>query len=235
MSSVISKSSPWGQAGVSKAIKFQDIINDQLISTDNELSKVRQAEDEDYQFALLLQNEDLLERSSIKVVDEDEQLAECLQRIANEEKEFDSFRPTSQPEFSKVSVQSGHNVNQSNKKQSVVSSSFVHAMELEHSLQHSSRDVQQLFKHDALLQGLSNSASLSELHGVGDLLGSKLLVNNTVANSLKTFVHKNEDRQIQMKMNKSRKTQSKVLSVSLSPTVPIVNGSQEVTGSSSQE
>ena len=47
-----------------------------------------------------------------------------------------------------------------------------------------------LTKHDAHLNGLANSARLSELEGVGDLPGAGILVNNTVANAVRAFANK---------------------------------------------
>ncbi len=201
----------WGKVEVVKAPKLQDIMNDQGVFPD--VNFTRQEEDNDYQFALMMQEEEMRNAPVDTSMTEDQYLAECMQRIENEEASLERNIGDAQQsgEFSKISVKQNnvHGI-ESKKKPFVTSSGFHDALQLEHSLHHSSRDVQQLFKHDLLLQGLSNSASLSELDGVGDLLGSKLMVSNTVANSLKTFVHKNEDRQIQKKMNKCKKGASAV-------------------------
>ena len=45
-------------------------------------------------------------------------------------------------------------------------------------------------KHDPLLQGLQNSKNLSGMYGVGDLIGSQILVKNTEANAIKVFSNK---------------------------------------------
>lgn len=207
-------SSVWGQACAIKATKFEDIVKDQTNGFGGDFEAFhfnRLMEDEDFALAMRIQNEELA-NSSGGTMTEDEALAEIMQKIENEESSYNTaatWLPAgSTDKFEKVSVQSsGVSAGKESMTRAlpVVSSEFSNAMELETSLHNSSRDIQSIFKHDPLLQSLSNSASLSELDGMGDLLGSKLLVNNTVANSLKTFVHKNEDRQNQMKFNKSKK------------------------------
>ena len=224
MSSV--KSLGWGKVEVAKPVKLQEIMSDQESFPD--FNFTRQTEDEDFEFALMIQDEEMANAGIGAAISEDQILAECIQRIEDEEASSHQRRVVSMGdvgEFSKITVGSSQSVDKAKRQSDVVSSEFLDALQLEHSLQHSSRDVQCMFKHDKLLQGLSNSASLSELDGVGDLLGSKLLVNNTVANSLRTFVHKNEDRQSQMKLKKWRKANPVVpnLPIELKPQASTVS------------
>jgi hypothetical protein len=210
--------SVWGVSLDKKVASLKDIMIDQqeYDYVDSQVEFKRLEEDEDYQLALKLQNEEVEKVVSTTSL-EDQQLAECMQLIEDEERNTNFSQPGhGTDKFSKVTVQSSHGSNTHSNRSNVNSSEFLDAIELENSLQNSSRNVQCIFKHDPLLQSLSNSATLSELDGVGDLLGSRLLVGNTVANSLKTFVHKNEDRQIQMKMNKLKKVSVQNVTLPLS-------------------
>lgn len=206
----VAKACPWGPAANKKAISLDDIVREQQFEIDNSVQSRRDEEDADYQFALMLQNEQLEEQRQMNAHFDDRALAEVIQFIEDEE----MYRPSANKEkqsslalgMSKVSIGSNMmEVRSSSSAKSASSSCYAEAEELRLSLEQTHRATQNIHKHDPLLQGLSNAESLSELDGVGDLVGSKILVGNRVSNSLKTFVHKNEGRAIRRKIGKAKK------------------------------
>ena len=93
----------------------------------------------------------------------------------------------------------------------VRSSNWEAAQERQRKASEKSNNAQKVLNmHDPLLRSLNKSAFLSEMHGVGDMVGSELLVDNTTANSIRQFSNKIEKQQYQQHAAASTHNKKKV-------------------------
>lgn len=198
----MSKPSPWAVPSSESTPKpsFFDIIAEQEASRVADGSDIQTGEIISMQEYLANFNKDNGTYSAPKVgetEDEDILLAQAIQKIETEDylvtqaqKESVNSEPNT-----KVTVQHQEYHEGSARMPRAVSSQWHDAVAVENQvLQKSSNETKQFYKHDPLLQGISNASSLSELEGVGDLVNSGILIGDNVANSLKVSIKQNQDR-----------------------------------------
>jgi hypothetical protein len=175
---------------VAQPVRLVDIMSEQVIAEFFPPATAEKVQPSDYEIALRLQqqeNESFAER-----IDEDLAFAQFLQ---SQEDDSQRRRPDDSLSFSKIVTRSAFATDDSNVvsgcRPFVGSSSYAQAVQQDRKVEHLSQThYQHLVKHDSLLSALSNSESLSELNGVGDLTGQGLIVNKSVAQPLRTFIRK---------------------------------------------
>lgn len=145
--------------------------------------------------------------SSVEVpVDESLMLAMALQEIENQEA-ASSGVSYSQP------TRTGGNIQTASAfvvGGGVRSSNWEAAQERQRKAAEKSNDAQKVLNlHDPLLRSLNKSVFLSEMHGVGDMVGNELLVDNTTANSIRQFSNKIEKQQYQHQVTVSTHSKKK--------------------------
>lgn len=215
-------SSPWRSPSEgAKPRSFKEIQEEQATAEDKEdsgdVSIADPSEDmSDYELALALQQSEELYRNSccspsmvdgtltipdnVTAVDvsNDELLARYLQEMENSERQRQT-RTAKVDTNAKIQVVPPSAVTSPPPRTTApISSSWKEATRLAMKLETANNDnVKSYYKHDKLLQGLANAEGLTELEGVGDLSG--IMVDNCVANSIKVFVAKHEERNYKKK------------------------------------
>jgi hypothetical protein len=209
-------SSPWGTAARSAVVSMKAIMTEQSTNPSlNFLVPGDLVDPNDSDFGIPEANEEDIALARVLQQIEDEETALRVESSLGRVNNFNG-----QNDFmSKISCRSRYggqesnmhhsSANQTGSQTSVRSSSMREAEAIESELKESGVDVgtKQMFKggvtmlsdgrfvskHDALLNSLSNSVKLTELEGVGDLHGSGLLVNNTVANAIRSSTQKKKN------------------------------------------
>jgi hypothetical protein len=192
--------SPWAVPSSSAKPKpnFNDIMSEQEASRVTDGSDITTGEIISMQEYLVNWNKETGTYDSPKVAEDDEDvlLAKAIQEIETEDYllgQRDHLAVVSEQNNSKVTVQHQEAVQSSMPR--AVSSQWREAVAVENMVLQKSSDSKQYYKHDPLLQGISNASSLTELEGVGDLVNAGILINDNVANSLKVSIKQMEDKE----------------------------------------